>query len=384
MTLAAGRRQRLALLPWLLLLAGASGFVAAIPAHETVDYSQDAGPAIAALTDLDFSGFFSDEPQMGLLSILLRWPFAALAKLWGGDQLDEYRLGVFACLFAAGLIGLVLAREMIRRGRGPAAIGLVLGLWFFNPASLQAINIGHPEEILGGALAVLAVLTAARSPNAGGVVLGLALATKQWALVVVPATLFVSRKPLKTAAIALAVWVPLELALVLGNFAAYRRLGDYGVIVGVPSGLWWLPSEILPASLIVSIARPLVLVAALAVAVAAWTRRVPRTVDAQLALLALTLLLRGLLDPTGNLYFMVPFLMAVLAYEGLARRGLPIVSIASIALLALTFHAVSLLSRNPTTNNLFYTAWALPLLAHLWLASTRHPQCTATTTSHAT
>ena len=48
-----------------------------------------------------------------------------------------------------------------------------------------------------------------------------------------------------------------------------------------------------------------------------------------LALLALLFLLRCLLDPVDNAYYHVPFLLSLMAWEGLVRRGLPLVSILS-------------------------------------------------------
>lgn len=363
-----GSRRRFARAAVVVLLAIAGcAFIASRMAYETVDYSLDAGPAIAALVHLDPQRFFASEPQMGAFSLLLRWPFAALAP--SGDELEAYKLGAFACLLAVAFAGMLLAREMRRRGRGPVPIGFVLGLWFLTPAALQAVNIGHPEELLGGALCVVAVLLAAR-PVASGVSLGLALATKQWALVAVPPTLLGSRHALRTGAIALAVWLPLELPLVIGNFEAYRRLGNYGVVVGFPSGAWWPLTGVLDPGTIHELARPLVLAVGLTVSVLAWRSGGARDVEGRLALLALVFLLRALLDPTGNHYFAVPFLMALLAHEGMTSDRPPFVSLAAAALLAITFHSIHLLG-GPTATDAFYLAWSLPLLAWLWSA-TRH------------
>jgi hypothetical protein len=362
-------RQHAAAVTLLLLVGAGCAFIASLPAYETVDYAQDAGPAIDALTHLDAHRFFAGEPQMGMLSLLLRWPFAALAGLTGGGELAQYRFGAFACLFASAVIGLVLVREMHRRGRNSLGIGLVLGLWLLNPAALQAINIGHPEELLGGALCVLAVLlTARQSARAPGAALGLALATKQWALAAVPPILLGSKKPLRTGAIALAVWVPLELPLILGNYDAYSRVGKFGVAIGSPCGLWWPLLGSVPSDWIVAVARPLVLIAALAVSVVVWRLGGARRTEGQLALLALVLLLRALLDPTGNLYFALPFLMALIAFEGLRGSGLPVLSLACSVLLAITFHALRL-NYAPAVTNSFYLAWAVPLALYLFVAT---------------
>lgn len=350
------------------LLAALCALIASAIAYDTVDYAFDAGPAIAAMVHLDVHGFFASEPQMGSFSLLLRWPFAALAGSGRGALLPQYRFGVFACLFVSAMAGLLLARQMRYRGRGDAAIAITLLLWLLNPAARQAINIGHPEEILGGALCVVALLAATCDrPRASGASLGLALATKQWALAAVPATLIGSwRDRFKVGAVAAAVWLPLEVPLVIGNFAAYERVGRFGVTVGAPSGVWWPLTGVLSASVIDAVARPLVLVAALVVSILAWRRDGARGPERALGVLALVLLLRALLDPTGNEYFAVPFLMALLAFEGLTGSGLPIVSIVSATMLAITFDWLRL-SSTSTITNLVYLAWALPVAGYLWL-----------------
>jgi hypothetical protein len=346
-----------------LLAAGLSALIASRMAFETVDYQYDAGPAIDALVHLDPHAFFQHEPQMGALSLLLRWPFAALAGLWDGDAIDVYRLGAFACLLVAALVGLFLAREMHRRERSAPVIALALGLWLLSPPTLHAVDIGHPEELVGGALCVLAVLLG--PPAASGVALGLALATKQWALVAVPATLLGSRNPFRAGAIALAVWLPLELPLVLGNLDAYGRVTDFGVVLGRPSGLWWPLVGIVPASVIESAARAAVLASAGLVSVLAWRRGGARDLQGRLALLALVLLLRALLDPTGNVYFGVPFLMALIALEGLYGSRGPFVSVCAATLLTISFVPLRLFDSTAAVNA-FYLAWAVPLAAYLW------------------
>ena len=71
----------------------------------------------------------------------------------------------------------------------PAARGMRGGrgaLCLVNPLTWEAIRLGHPEELLGGALCVGAVLAALRGRTLpAAVLLGLALATKQWAVIAV-------------------------------------------------------------------------------------------------------------------------------------------------------------------------------------------------------
>ena len=66
--------------------------------------------------------FLDARPIMGPLSLLLRAPFAALGQLVGHggrphDYLDDYRFGVFPCLMAAGLFGIVSAGDNTWTGR---------------------------------------------------------------------------------------------------------------------------------------------------------------------------------------------------------------------------------------------------------------------------
>jgi hypothetical protein len=118
-------------------------------------------------------------------------------------------------------------------------------------------------------------------------------------------------------------------------------------------------------------ARPSVVILSLALSFAFWRRR-RRLVPADtLGLLALILLFRCLLDPMNNDYYHAPFMLMIVAWEGLRVRGLPVLSLAAAAALWATTSSSWL---SPETlgeqfylvNNLFYLACMLPLAA--WLA----------------
>ena len=72
------------------------------------------------------------------------------------------------------------------------------------PRHLRALEYGHPEELLGGVLCVAAALAAlGRRPVAAGLLLGLAVANKPWAvLAVVPVLLVLDRGHLRALAAA--------------------------------------------------------------------------------------------------------------------------------------------------------------------------------------
>jgi hypothetical protein len=118
-------------------------------------------------------------------------------------------------------------------------------------------------------------------------------------------------------------------------------------------------------------ARPSVVVLALALSLAFWLRR-RRLVPADtLGLLALILLFRCLLDPMNNDYYHVPFMLLIVAWEGVRVKGLPILSLFAAAALWATMHAAPLSpdalgEQFYLVNNIFYLACMVPLAA--WLA----------------
>ena len=78
--------------------------------------------------------------------------------------------------------------RMRAQGRSTLARAVALGVCVANPITLRALELGHPEELLGACLCVAAVLLAARSASGrdrsllAGALLGLAIANKEWAL----------------------------------------------------------------------------------------------------------------------------------------------------------------------------------------------------------
>ena len=346
MPISAGMRSRLSTGPALLGI-GAVAALMCLANASTGDYPNDAGKAIGALLDGHVAAALAGQPLMGSLSILVRLPFAALADLAGGGELLAYQLGSIPCVAAAGILGLAVARWMERRGASLGACVATIVFCMVNPLTWEALRLGHPEEVLGAALCVGAVLAALRG-HAGraGVLLGLALATKQWALIaVLPALAALPARRLRLVLVAGAVAAALTLPLVAGNAGGFEdatrqaawggervhpwnavwpvaaaedrviSIGDEERVVTVRVLPTWLAHLMHP--LIVLIAAPLT---------AAWWLSRRRTPDDALALLALLFLMRSLLDPVNNAYYHVPFLLSLVAWEGLVRRGPPVVS----------------------------------------------------------
>jgi hypothetical protein len=115
------------------------------------------------------------------------------------------------------------------------------------------------------------------------------------------------------------------------------------------------------------VTHPLVVLMAIAAIAVYAVRRRGADPEEALQLLALVFLVRCVFDPLTYSYHHAPFLVALLAYEGLRRR-VPVMSgFAVAALLAMTYVVAPM--RDAALLNVFYLAWSLPLLAALAVAT---------------
>ncbi|MFA9273097.1 MAG: hypothetical protein ACEQSX_20630 [Baekduiaceae bacterium] len=151
--------------------------------------------------------------------------------------------------------------------------------------------------------------------------------------------------------------------------------GGVGARVGAETGavfhpwqVWWfLGDGTAPANGVAGyrdapgwlspITHPLILLTGMLLA-AAWARRGRDRTDA-LALLALILLMRCLLDPWNNPYYELPFVLALLAWECARGAAVPVLAAAVTGLCWLTLvfapqHVA------PDVYSALYLAWALP------------------------
>ena len=149
------------------------------------DWQSEARPAVGALLAGHLSQFLRIAPVYGG-SLILRAPFVMLTKLWGGGELSIYGASAAPCLMALGALGVWLTARMRSLGRSRGARALALMLCVANPLTLPALQIGHPEELLGAVLCIAAVLCAMHDrPTWAAVLLGLAIANKEWAVLAV-------------------------------------------------------------------------------------------------------------------------------------------------------------------------------------------------------
>lgn len=350
----------------------------------------DGGPAIEALSKGDLDGFFAEQPPMGSFSLIVRAPFAAAGDALGGDMLALYRLGGFACLLALALLALHVGFTMYGRGRKPGVAAVVpLGI-LASPVTYAALEYGHPEELLGAALAVGAVVAAGRDrPVAAGLLLACAVATKQWALMAgLPVLLAAPRGRVRIVAVAAVAVAALTLPMMLANWDRFW-LAQESVGIATTfkntvtaSNVWFPfadgvtattltptgPEVVTQYSLDKSLGHlthPLVALLALAATVAYFFRRRGAAPEEVLQLVALIFLIRCVLDPLTYSYHHAPFVVALVTYEALRRR-VPVMSGVAIAALLLMSHVIAPL-QDAVLVNVFYLCWSLPLVAALIL-----------------
>jgi hypothetical protein len=346
------------------------------------DYELEAEPSLQALREGDVDGFLALAPVYGG-SLVLRAPFALLPNLWGGGDLALFRSVAVPCLLAVAILAVFLWRRGNRLGQSTATCWIALLLVAGNPIMLRGLEIGHPEELLGGVLCVAAALAAgARRPLLAGVLLGLAIANKPWAVIAAIPLLAIlpDRRP-RMLAVAGATGLVVVLPLLLGGNvveATSAVAGDGGRIFQ-PWQIWWFLGEHgetvtgiygsypdhrnIPVWL-AGHERQLVLLAVLTASLLLLPRVRRRGWPDGLLLLAFALQLRCLVDTWNVSYYAVPFVIALVTWELHAFRRPPVLSLA--VTLCAWFTLVWLPPyASPDLQALAYLAWSVPLTALL-------------------
>ena len=213
----------------LALAALAAASVIALRAPGFGDYPSDAGPALTAIAHGSIGGFFSHQPAMGSVSLFVRAPFVMLGAALHDSPFGLYRWGDLPCMLAVALVAIWMARVAGRRGTGRGGQIVIVAVCLLNPLINDALYFGHPEELLTTALAVGALLAACdRRVVLAAVLAGLAVASKQWALLIIcPTLLVLERDRIRAAWLMLTVAAGSTAPMVLGNFAAFRNAIHY-------------------------------------------------------------------------------------------------------------------------------------------------------------
>jgi hypothetical protein len=361
------------------------------------DYESEARPAFEALVHGHVLGFLRLAPVYGG-SLIERAPFALLPGVWGGGALAIYRMVALPCLLATAVLGVWLVARMRARGASTLARAVALGICVVNPITLRALEIGHPEELLGSCLCVAAVLLAARHSRGrdhsllAGVLLGLAVANKEWALVAVGPVLLAlppghRRRCLVGVCVSAgAVLAPLVLAS-SGSFVASTRAvaTPTASVIFQPWQVWWFfgqhgalvhglfgapkPGYRIAPAWTGTVSHPLVLASGLAVAVALWPRARRASLPERDALLALVLVLalRCLLDTWDAIYYALPLVLALLAWELSAEpRRPPVRSLVATVSVWISFQWLPE-HVSADVQSATFIAWSVPLAVWLGL-----------------
>lgn len=366
---------------------------AAIGMEPGLDYFTDASQAIDLLATGNIDGFLKIQPLMGSFSLIVRAPVVR-AVLYE-DIGTVYYAGSAPLLAGAVVLGFALRRSLERAGEGPAVQWLVAGLAIFNPLTFRALHWGHPEEVLGGALCVGAVLAALRDRElAAAILLGLALATKQWALLaVLPVLLAASSRHVTILLVAGAIAAAFTLPGVIATPEAFQSVSQNAAFqegsggIATPYNVFWPSGSREPTPegdryfvpvWVATISHPLIVLIAVPLAFALW-RRPERRRDDALLLLALLFLLRCVLDTWNIDYYAVPFVLALLGWEATRRPGVPALTLGAVILLSLSFWGEHVRFYGQTLDDapwLFatYMLWALPLTAYLAVTLYRPPR----------
>jgi hypothetical protein len=338
------------------------------------DWDTDSYPAVHALSSGQLGAYLEATPMMGPVSTIVQAPFAALSV---GTEIAAYRWASFPCLLAVGLLGLYLASIGRRRGASPLAQAVLALVPLLNPITFEAMRFGHPEELLTAALAIAAIASASEGHRTrAAVLLGLAIASKQWALIAVLPTLMALpggrlRAGAVAAAVAAILILPGLVAAPDGFMEVHGKAADTGRVV-TPWSVWYpaapsvtetyrvdgkrLVAEVEEAPpLVGSLSHPLILVLAVLLPLALALRRGGFGISGSeaMALFALLALLRCALDPVDNFYYHEPLLLALVGWDAFSSRGLPLRSLIGVGVALLFAHAWHNLS-DPVAFNLAY------------------------------
>jgi hypothetical protein len=328
------------------------------------DYPFELGPAVRLLESGHLHQALASAPVYGG-SLVPRLPAILLAHAAGGGAMAVYRAGAFACLLGVVVLATVLDRRMVEDGRSGAQRLALAATCLIPLVLLRCLSLGHPEEALGGALCAGAVLLALRDRHAAaGLALGAAIAVKPWAVLAVGPAVCAGTGGWRAGARILlwagvaggAILLPFALAdgshLVATQRGAASAAGSFepqqlfwplhharshvagGIIFHGAVGPGWVQRVSHP--LIVASAVPLT-------AVFLLRRRRSATSGADaLALLALLLVLRCVLDPWNQPYYAVPAILALAGWEVVALRRAPVWAPATAAVTWLAFHGARL------------------------------------------
>ena len=366
-------------LPWTLALTFATVVLlgGSRDVYWTGDFFHEALPAYDALWRGDVGAFFDLLPGYSGFVVLIGAPSALLTDALGGIETMVFRLTALPGLLGLAAVGVALSGPA--RAAGNRAWPLFLLAGAGGPLAYSALTYGHPEDLLATACAVGAVLVArANRVGLACVLVVLGVVAKQWAvLAIVPAAMAAPRGGWRIAAAG-----AIGTAVLLGIQLSPAASGAHGSITSTgslfhPHQLFWpfgVPAtpEFIAAGhgtrmgpeWLMPLTRPLIVGAGAAVALAWWLRSgTGRNRDDLLGVLALAFLLRCMLDPWDLVYYHLPLIVSLAAWEARRGRDLPVLAVVASAACWLTFVVYD--ARSGSGPYLAYLAWTVPLAVGL-------------------
>jgi hypothetical protein len=360
------------------VLACALGFAAVVlvagsqDVYWTGDFYLEAYPAYERLMAGDVGGFFDRLPGYSGFTVTIGAPSALLTGALGGLETMVFRLTAAPGVLALAAVGIAVAGPV--RAAGVRAWPVFLVAAAGGALTLETLKYGHPEDLLATASAVGAVLSA-RAGRIGwaSVLVVAAVVSKQWAvLAILPAALAAPRGGWRIAAAGVAGTALLLALQIGGGGGAHGAITNTGLLFH-PHQVFWpfgIPAtpEFIAAGhgtrmgpeWLAPLTRPIIVGSGILVAAAWWLRGgAARNRDDALGILALAFLLRCMLDPWNLVYYHLPLVVTLAAWEARRGRGMPVLSVAVTAACWLTFVIYD--ERSGYGPYVAYLAWAVPL-----------------------
>ena len=364
-------------------------FVAAISLFTIgkIDYALEAQPAFDALRH-GHAGLFLDRSPAYGGSLILRAPLALLPSLWGGGALDVFRAVSAPAVLALLIYALLLWDAGARRGSKRAG-WVALLLVAANPLAFFALRTGHAEEIIATLACIASAVAVSRGrPGLAGVLLGVAIACKPWAVIAVgPLMLLLDRGRIRFLAIAGAVTAAIVAPIMLhggAGAAATTTVAHSTGTIANPWQVWWFFGEHagpvyrtygrvfhdyrVEPNWVTQISHPVVVLLPALICAVRFRAMRGRAWHDVLLLLAAVFFARCLLATWNHYSYALPAAFALGTWEVLAHRRAPV---AAWALTLLHFAGIVVVPTfaGADVQAVLYLAWSLPFLAALMTAA---------------
>ena len=342
------------------------------------DWGSEAADPVTAALEGDFARFM-ESGNAYIASLLLRLPlFLLVAEFGGGETAAFFASIVLALGLLAALTGWLLTRAR-GGGAGWRTVLLITFLTVANPVTGAALEYGHPEDILAATLMIAAVIASMRGrPGVAGILLGLAIVSKQWAVLALLPALAAApqgRLRLLIGAVSIPAIVVLPFLLRDGNLIGAQQdvATSAGGIwrphqvfwpLGVPDLLNISPGPTIAPSWLGGLSRILIVGVSIPLS-AIWfisRRRGHGHREDVLLLIAVLMLFRCILDPWNIDYYHLPFVLTLCTWEVLRRPGVPLLTLVATAAVWFSFHTwFEFAEVYSDATYVMYMAWTLPL-----------------------